>query len=142
MTAKKYLLQAYLLEQRIESKLMQIRMLRELATKSTAVIRRDPGGKGNHHFMEDTIVQMADMEKEISGEIGRLMELKREITGVISQVEEPDQQVILEMRYLCYQDWPVIMDLVGRSKSSVFELHGKALETVGKIIAKERTDLE
>ena len=45
MTAKEYLLQAYLLEQRIESKLMQVEMLRNLATRSTSICSPGTGGR-------------------------------------------------------------------------------------------------
>ena len=86
MTAKEYLLQAYLLEERIDSKLMQVERLRGLATKSTAIIRMDPGGgSGDGDFMENTIIKIVDMEREISAEIDRLVDLKDEIMGVIDQ---------------------------------------------------------
>ena len=69
MTAKEYLLQAYLLEERIDSKLMQVERLRGLATKSTAIIRMDPGGgSGDGDFMENTIIRIVDMERDYCGD--------------------------------------------------------------------------
>ena len=101
MTAKEYLLQAYLLEERIYSKLMQVERLRGLATKSTAIIRMDlGGGSGDGDFMENTIIRIVDMEREITAEMERLVSLKREIAGVIGQVDDPALQTLLEMRYL------------------------------------------
>ena len=135
MTAKEYLLQAYLLEERIDSKLMQVERLRGLATKSTAIIRMDPGGgSGDGDFMENTIIRIVDMEREISEEINRLVDLKREIAEVIRQVGDPDLQTLLEMRYLCYRDWPEIMDSLHRSSSTMFHMHRKAMEKIDKII--------
>ena len=96
MTAKEYLLQAYLLEERIDSKLMQVERLRGLATKSTAIIRMDPGGgSGDGDFMENTIIRIVDMEREITAEMERLVSLKREIAGVIGQVDDPALQTLL-----------------------------------------------
>ena len=140
MTAKDYLLQAYLLEERIDSKLMQVERLRGLATKSTAIIRMDSGGgSGNGDFMENTIIKIVDMEREITAEMERLMDLKQEIAGVIGQVEDPDLQVLLEMRYLCYRDWPEIMYSLHRSSSTIFYMHRKAMEKVEKIIKQKNS---
>ena len=114
---------------------MQVERLRGLATKSMAIIRMDPGGgSGNGDFMENTIIKIVDMEKEISEEINRLVDLKREIAGVIGQVGDPDLQTLLEMRYLCYRDWPEIMENLHRSSSTMFYMHRKAMEKIDKII--------
>ena len=138
MTAKEYLLQAYLLEERIDSKLMQVERLRGLAMKSTAIIRMDPGGgSGDGDFMENTIIRIVDMEREITAEMERLVSLKREIAGVIGQVDDPALQTLLEMRYLCYRDWPEIAGAMYYSKASVHRLHQKALEKVERILAGE-----
>ena len=142
MTAKEYLLQAYLLEERIDSKLMQVEALRSLATKSTAIIKSHPGGgSGNDSYMEDVIIKIVDLEREISEEIGRLVELKQEIAEVIRQVEDPDLQVMLEMRYLCYQDWPVIMSSMHRSSSTIFFMHKKAMEKIETILQQKKNGL-
>jgi predicted glycosyl hydrolase (DUF1957 family) len=138
MTAKEYLLQAYLLDQRIDGKLEQVEALRSLATKSTAIIRSHPGsGGGNDNYMEDVVIKIVDLEKEITAEMERLVELKKEITGVIGQVEDPTLQTLLEMRYLCYKDWPEIMSAMDYSNSSIHRLHQKALEKIMQILKDE-----
>ena len=138
MTAKEYLLQAYLLEERIDSKLEQVEALRCLATKSTAIIRSHPGGgSGNDSFMEDAIIKIVDMERENTAEMERMVDLKKEIAETICQVGEPELQTLLEMRYLCYRDWPEIAGAMYYSKASVHRLHQKALEKVERILAGE-----
>ena len=139
MTAKEYLEQAYRLDQRIDSKLEQVEALRCLATKSSAIIRSHPGsGGGNGSFMEDAVIKIVDMEKEITAEMERLMDLKREIAETISHVEEPEMQIVLERRYLSYQRWQEIAKAICYSTKTVRRWHEKALEKVEEIIRKTK----
>ena len=132
MTAKEYLEQAYRLEQRIDSKLEQVEMMRYLTTKTSAIIRGDPGGGGDGNFMEDAIARIVDLEREIAAEICRLTELKREIAEIIGRLEEPEEQTVMEMRYLGYKRWPEIAQKMHRTESSLFKLHRKALKSIEK----------
>ena len=138
MTAKEYLLQAYLLEERIDSKLEQVEALRSLATKSTAIIRSHPGGSGgNNNHMEDAIIKIVDMEREITAEMERMVDLKKEIAETISRVEDQALRTLLEMRYLCYRDWPEIKKALGYSNASIHRMHKQALEIVEKNLKDE-----
>jgi len=135
MTAKEYLLQAYLLEERIDSKLEQVEALRSLATKSTAIIRSHPGGgSGNDSFMEDAIIKIVDMEREITVEMERMVDLKKEIAETISRVGEPELQTLLEMRYLCYRDWPEIRNALHCANTTVHRMHRNGLEKIEEIL--------
>ena len=144
MTAKEYLEQAHRLDQRIDSKLEQVEALRCLATKSTAIIRSHPGGGGNGSFMEDAVIKIVDLEREIAKEMERLVDLKREIAETINRVEEPELQIVLERRYLNYQRWPEIAKAICYSTKTVRRWHEKALEKVEEVIRKQnikkRTD--
>ncbi len=138
MTAKEYLEQAYRLDQRINSKLEQKEALRCLATKSTATIQKNPvSSSSNDSFMEDAIIKIVDMEKEIDREIDRLVDLKREITGVIDRVDNLNLQVLLELRYLCYKRWPEIAEQMYYTESNVYKMHEKALQKVEEILAEQ-----
>ena len=48
---------------------------------------------------------MIDLENEINADIDELAELKRTLVSVIKTVENPEQQTILEQRYLCFKPW-------------------------------------
>ena len=138
MNAKKYLEQAYRLDQRIDSKLEQVEALRCLATKSTAIIRSHPGGHGgNDSFMEDAIVKIVDLEKEITAEMERLVDLKREIAGVVDRINDLNLKTLLELRYLCYKRWPEIAKQMHYAESNVFKMHEKALQKVEEILAEQ-----
>lgn len=135
MTAKEYLEQAYRLDRHIESKMEQVQMLRLLATKSTSVIRGGPSGRGGGgSFMEDAIIRIVDMERDISAELGRLVILKAEIAEVIGQVENLEAQVVLEMRYLCYKKWEEIMEAMSCSERTVLRWHKEGLKAIESIL--------
>ena len=48
------------------------------------------------------------MKAEVNAEIDRLMDLKRDIMEVVKAVDDPELQTLLELRYLCFKDWPDI----------------------------------
>lgn len=131
MTAKEYLSQAFHIDQRIDSKLEQIMRLRESATKATMTLSDMPRSDSpNLQPMESTIIKIIDLENEINRDIDRLVDLKREARDVISTLSDPEQQLILELRYLCYKSWDDIIETMGYSASNIYRLHGLALKNV------------
>ena len=132
LSAKDYLSQAYRIDQRINSKIEQVQSLRELAEKASATLSDVPPSKGsrNVHRMEDVIAKMMDMESEISADMKRLLNLKHEIVTVISCVESPELQTLLELRYLCFKTWEQIAVALHFDLRWVHRLHNRALNEV------------
>ena len=131
MTAKEYLSQAFHIDQRISSKLSQVMRLREAATSCTATLSDMPRPDSpSHERMADTICKIVDLEREINEDIDRLVDLKAEARRAINAVSDPDQQLILELRYLCYKPWLEIAEAMGYSEAGVYKLHGKALRKI------------
>jgi len=138
MTTKEYLAQAYRIDQRINSKLEQIVSLRELATKATSTLSdMPPSGTRNMHSMEGIIVKMVDLEREINHDIDTLVDLKREIMSIIKKINNPEQQTLLELRYLCFKTWEQIAVDMGYSSQHIFRIHDKILK--GIIITKDES---
>ena len=132
LSAKDYLSQAYRIDQRINSKIEQVQSLRDLAEKASATLSDVPPSKGarNVHRMEDVIAKMMDMESEISADMTRLLNLKHEIVTVISCVESPELQTLLELRYLCFKTWEQIAVALHFDLRWVHRLHNRALNEV------------
>ena len=131
MTAKEYLSQAMYIDQRINSKLEQVMTLRETATKATATLTDMPRSDSpNLQSMENTIVKIVDLENEINWDIDRLVDLKAEVRQLIAALENPEQQLILELRYLCFKQWSAIMEEMGISETSMYRIHGEALKNI------------
>lgn len=138
MTAKEYLSQAFHIDQRINSKLSQVMRLREAATICTATLSDMPRpDSSNQQRMADTICKIVDLEREINEDIDRLVDLKAEARRAINAVSDPDQQLILELRYLCYKPWNEIMTELGYSEAMIYRLHGEALK---KILVPAKND--
>lgn len=130
MTAKEYLKQAYRLDQRINSKLEQLSALRSLAVKVTALNDGTFKETREIHSREYVITKMIDMEKELNTEIDALVDFKSEIMRLIKKIADPELQILLEQRYLCFKTWRQISDEMGYSEQHIFRLHARALELI------------
>ena len=122
--AKKYLSQAFGLNQRIESKLNQIEELHNLAAKVTAAYSDMPKSPNRDGC------RIIDLESEINQDMLQLVELKKGIVRRIKAVENAELQVVLELRYLSYMRWEEIAIELGYGIDNVFRLHRKALAEI------------
>ena len=126
---KSYLQQAYRINTRINSKIEQIKSLRELAERITVEIERTP--KGNGDGMAGAVDSIVDLQREVCDEVTKLVDVKREICQVINEVENIEQRTVLELRYLTCLRWEEIADIMGYSVNGVFRLHRAALNSAG-----------
>ena len=80
MTIKEYLSPAYHLDQRINSKIEQLKRWQDLAIKATSTLSKTSScSYENSHKMEDNIVKIIDLKNEINNDIDRLIDLKKDI---------------------------------------------------------------
>ena len=129
MTPKEYLNQAYWLDRRIDSKLEQLSALRDTATKTTAVMDGEVvSHTRNVHSLQDVIAKIIDMQEEINSDIDALVDLKRDIMRTIREIEDPEAQTVLELRYLCFKRWEEISVIMNYSVRRVYQIHDEALE--------------
>ena len=135
MTAREFLNQAYKLDQRINSKLEQLRTLSELALKVTGAVSDMPHTTDRSASgPADTIVKIIDLQEEINRQVDELVDTKREIMHVIRSVDDTDCRLLLEMRYLCYRSWEQIAVDMGYCIDNVFRVHRKALRLVDAVL--------
>ena len=141
MTAKEYLSQARFLDMQIKSKLDQLQSLNDLATKCTSVISDMPKMPNKSvSSMADTIHKIIDLQCEINRDIDEMVHLKNQIVHVIDKVKKTDYRMILEKRYLCFQNWEEIAADMSLDLRWLYRLHGRALEAVGKIYEEMKID--
>lgn len=131
MTAKEYLSQAYRLDKRIDSKIEQLKSLNLLATKCTSTLSDMPKSQRiSNSRLEDTVVKIVDLQEEINRDIDSLVDLKRDIVRTIKSVHNPEYQIILELRYLCFKNWEEIAVQMNCSIDNVFKIRKNALKSV------------
>ena len=131
MTAKEYLSQAQRIDQRINSKLEQVRSLHSLAEKATTTLSGMPkSDTPSVSRMEEVIVKMVDLEEEINCDVDALVDLKHEIVTVIKRLDDTEHQTLLELRYLCFMRWEAIAVELSYSSPHMFRLHDAALKAV------------
>ena len=128
MTAKEFLEQVRYVDRAIDSKLEQVQKLREETTKATLVVSDMPRSSSpNPQRLEDTILKIIDLEHEINRDIDRLVDMKKGTRVSINDMANPDERLVLELRYLCYKTWPEITDEMGCGESNIYRIHGLAL---------------
>ena len=96
----------------------------------TPLLLRSVSRTRNVHAMEDVIAKIVDMKAAVNAEIDRLVDLKRNIMEVVKAVDDPELQTLLELRYLCFKDWPDIACEMHCSESNVYKVHSRALQAV------------
>ena len=130
MNAKEYLSQAIWLDQMIDSKLEQLATLKSLAMKVTSSFTKEKicGGNIEKSKMESTMVKVIDLENEINADIDRLVDLKKDIQDTINMMDDINQQLLLELRYLSGKGWDEIAASMGYDPRTVYRIYGKALK--------------
>ena len=87
-----------------------------------------PGsGNKNIHKMENLLVKVADLQNEVHEELEQLIDMKVEITHLINKLENREQQLILEQRYLCMKTWEQIAVDLGYNARHIRRLRDEAI---------------
>ena len=128
MTAKEYLMQYRNIKAEIEKLRSQLRELRDLCDQTTV----DPSAEkvqssGSKDRLGDIVAQIADKESEINEKIQQAMQKMDEIEKSIDLLKDPDERLIVHMRYIQGLKWPRIFEEMPWSEDAIFMKHRKAL---------------
>jgi len=133
MTAIHYLRLAYRLNELINSDLEELAQLKALSTSisSPNLSGMPPSSTRNTEpsFVK-CINKIVDLEKIINDEIDRFVELKKEIREVINNVPDPDERLVLRLRYIEFLKWEAVASNMGLSLKQVHRIHASALMNV------------
>jgi DNA-directed RNA polymerase specialized sigma subunit len=132
MNAKDYLNQAYRLDEKINSDVEEAARLHEMATSIGSLaygekVQTSPSGDAP--FVRPT-EKIELMENQIDREVDLLVDLKYQIRSVIAAVENKDEQMVLRYKYLHFDTWEKIGELMKADARTVRRWHGEALKHV------------
>lgn len=114
----------------------RITRLQALTQKVTTVINGVPsGGTDGKSIVETATVEVHEQVDLLVIEMMNLLTVCTEIARVISAVENVEERYVLEYRYLAMYNWKEVATSLGLSLQHVYRLHGKAIESVEKILA-------
>ena len=133
MQAEQYLGQAYRLNELIHSnqeELAALHMMKDnlkSTDNSQERVQSTPSGEAGY---EDIVRQIVELENAIIRDIEKMLSLKIEIRAVIDAVENNDEKLLLQYRYLNCYSWGIISKKMNYSKRTVHRIHRSALANV------------
>jgi hypothetical protein len=142
MKAQEYLRQLKKLDKLIENKLAERDQWFAITTAVTQRLSADRvQTSSNPHKMEDAVLKLMEVEKELDAAIDAFVDAKREIIATVTKLSETNETYydVLHKIYVQYCTLDEVADLYKNSRSWVNQTHGRALGFVQRIIdEKER----
>ena len=137
MTAKEYLGQLKTLDCLIKAKELEKERLISLAEKvSVSLSEKVQGGSGGG--TENAIIDSVDLEKEITADIKKLVELVEEARGFINKLDNERYKAVLSMRYISDMTFEMIADAMHYSLGTIHNLHARGLKEFDKVFSEKK----
>lgn len=135
--AQVYLEQVEKLNAMIENKTAEVAQWRDVALGITSHSEGERvQSSGSQQKMADAIDKIVDLQTEINCMIDSLINLKKEIISTIEMLNATEYDV-LHKRYIQGMQFDEIGAAKGKSKSWATTIHGRALQSVNKILDKQ-----
>lgn len=146
MTAKEYLNKAYRLKDRIASNIRQLKVLEKRATSVKSSLSPKVQG-GTLNGAEQMIFNILDLKERINAETSGYMKTLEEIRQTIANMKDPDESLLLTLRFIEFMKWEEIAEIMNFSMSQVFRIYKRALNNFtvpdeGKKPTEARTNPE
>lgn len=131
MTAKQYLRQIRAQNRRIDSLIAEKDRLKQIAEGVSGMsydsikvqaARVTPGNR-----QTDAVCKLIDLEKRITAEIDRYVDMREEAERCILRIQSQTEQDVLRNYYLTGLTWEQVAELMNYDLRYLFKLHGRAL---------------
>lgn len=125
---KDYLRQFQKLNREIEQKQFSLSKLIDSRDRITTILSDMPrGGESDRMCICDDII---DMQEDLKEKLTEAMRIRNDIQNKIDVVEDIDERIILNYRYIDNLKFEDIAERMSFSTRSVFYLHDKALKNI------------
>lgn len=130
MTAKEFLMQAYRLNELIDSDVEELEHLQDLAGRisSPSFGERVQSTREPDPPFVKYLGDIIEMEQKIHNELCELVVLKKRISESLEKVEDREERLILTFRYLNNYTWDEISNRLNVSSRTVHRIHASALQ--------------
>ena len=128
-----YLRSAWYYQKKADFLNEKIMVLRSKATKMTTSFQDVPSYGGFEDHKQQIIADMVDLEREYGKSMMMCRNKAKEIEFVIGLLENHQEKIVLEMRYLHYDNWLDIAINLNYSVQMIYKIHGRALINLLKI---------
>lgn len=134
------------LQRKIDNQIERLEQLRQtMGSPSSPNLGGSEGGSSNGVSKIERLIERKD---ELDQKIRKLITIESEQRAVLEQLIEqminPDEQTVIEMRYIDRQSWQTICDVLylnqddyidnkERYLNKTFKLHGTALQSLARI---------
>lgn len=95
---------------------------------------------GSKEKMADAVCRYTEIESEINAKIGLLIDTKRDVINTIEKLNEAEYDVLHKI-YIQNMDFQELAIQMGKSYSTIINLHGRALEHLQKILDEKKEDI-
>ena len=133
MTAKEYLKQVRIMDQRLKLEREKLDRLR------SAVEYRSPGfeGGGGGSDKSEAFNKLIELTERYDRMAADYIDFYNAAEQKMISVEDPTLREILERRYLLYQKWEQIAEDMNYTVRHITRLHGQALQKMSLNVHKE-----
>lgn len=128
-----YLRSAWYYQKKADFLNEKILVLRSRAQKITTSFQDVPTFGSFEDHRQQVIAEMVDLEREYGKSMMMCRNKAKEIEFVIGLLENHQEKIVLEMRYLHYDNWVDIAINLNYSVQMIYKIHGRALINLLKI---------
>jgi len=128
-----YLRSAWYYQKKADFLNEKILVLRSKAQKITTSFQDVPTFGSFEDHRQQVIAEMVDLEREYGKSMMMCRNKAKEIEFVIGLLENHQEKIVLEMRYLHYDNWLDIAMNLNYSVQMIYKIHGRALINLLKI---------
>lgn len=105
----------------------KIRVLRSKAQKMTTSFQDIPTFSGFQDHRQQVIAEMVDLEREYRKTTQQCRNKVQEIAFFINQLESFQERIVLQMRYLYFENWQDIALRLNYEQRQIFRIHGQGM---------------